>query len=311
MLRIVHSYDLTHGGEHDSAATPDRGSMGSSGGGGGGGEGDGLMGMGGRELKPSRCEIVLTGGGSVAFTARDGGEPLLLEEPSSMELRALAVLPPIGGAAWQLRALVMFQAWDIIRSELKFASLSPRAWRLVTDALDRGARFCPLLRRRTTPHARIHQPQAAVGPPEARGRAADEEAAAEVAKNRAFIGKLSPDWVAYRGLLPTLLMVEAPQDIVRCIHDAIARPAALGKLSKLGASAPGEPSSQPSREAAVVPPVPAPCAHTLDPVSVRCCACAGGLKLGSGMEGSVARAERVLARPAQIPFASWPSGAHS
>jgi len=223
MLRIVHSYDLTHGGEHDSAATPDRGSMGSSGGGGGGGEGDGLMGMGGRELKPSRCEIVLTGGGSVAFTARDGGEPLLLEEPSSMELRALAVLPPIGGAAWQLRALVMFQAWDIIRSELKFASLSPRAWRLVTDALDR-----------------------------------DEEAAAEVAKNRAFIGKLSPDWVAYRGLLPTLLMVEAPQDIVRCIHDAIARPAALGKLSKLGASAPG------------------------------------GLKLGSGMEGSVARAERVL-----------------
>ena len=86
----------------------------------------------------SPFQLTLSAGGGCVATVRTDGEPHVLAPGPPADLRNLVPLPDIGGGTWQVRALVRFQGWELLRSML-CAKVSDRVSLAVREALAQEA----------------------------------------------------------------------------------------------------------------------------------------------------------------------------
>ncbi len=86
----------------------------------------------------SPFQLTLSAGGGCLATVQAEGEPHVLAPVPPMDLRNLVPLPDIGGGTWQLRALVRFQGFELLRSML-CAKVSERVMLAIREALAQEA----------------------------------------------------------------------------------------------------------------------------------------------------------------------------
>lgn len=146
----------------------------------------------------SAMQLTLSASGGCTLTSRGGGgDPAIIAPVPARDVHALLALPAVGGGSWQLRTLVRFQAFDVLRT-----LLCNGATQVAAGAYDGTARAKRCV-----------------------ADALQEEAKAGSTKHSS--------WVAQRALIHLLVDAEAPQEIVRAVvtigGDAVAMSARLAR----------------------------------------------------------------------------------